>query len=343
MPQLPALEKTKFELEVEKQERKRYIFDMRKYKAKHNTFASGIHKSIARLFGGKKSSQQQAAMNVYVSVNHHYNNNKELKGSAFKNNFDNSSTEVFLMSQELFKSRSQVPMQQRRRNNQGVGTVIEVLTHGDDLAAATNQNIDGLLEPSDVDLEIEDENKNFFMEENFSGGTENSIGLCPFQHWSVYRQQMMQVLQQRHFNRAAHSMTHHKELYKEMVSKLLHKDLFYQWLVRFSPMMYQSGQQWSNAIIREFIFCQNQQMVNSSSSSVVMSHHNLSHHSMSQRSSSGLSLGGSSNLPTSQKEKKIVHLGSYSQILGKEVGGISKQDMHGVLYTMGTDAYGQLG
>lgn len=38
-----------------------------------------------------------------------------------------------------------------------------------------------------------------------------------------------------------------------------------------------------------------------------------------------------------------MHLGSYSQILGKEVGGISKQDMQGVLFTMGTDAYGQLG
>ena len=83
---------------------------MRKYKAKNNlTYASGIHKSIARLFV-KKSQQQQAAMNVYVSVNHHYNNNKELKGSAFKNNYDNGSTDMFLMSQELFKSKSHVPL-----------------------------------------------------------------------------------------------------------------------------------------------------------------------------------------------------------------------------------------
>ena len=44
-----------------------------------------------------------------------------------------------------------------------------------------------------------------------------------------------------------------------------------------------------------------------------------------------------------RKEKRNVHLGSYSQILGKEAGGISKQEMSGVLFSMGTDAYGQLG
>lgn len=67
----------------------------------------------------------------------------------------------------------------------------------------------------------------------------------------------------------------------------------------------------------------------------------MSHHSMS--SNMGMSLGGGSNAPTSAKEKRNMHLGSYSQILGKESGGISKQDMHGILFTMGTDAYGQLG
>jgi hypothetical protein len=72
---------------------------------------------------------------------------------------------------------------------------------------------------------------------------------------------------------------------------------------------------------------------------VVMSNHNMSHHSLM----SGMSAGGVS-VPTSTKEKqRQVHLGTYSQILGKEVGGISKHEMHGVLYAMGTDGYGQLG
>ena len=66
-----------------------------------------------------------------------------------------------------------------------------------------------------------------------------------------------------------------------------------------------------------------------------MSNHNLSHHSM--KSHSNISI------PTSSKERKNAHLGTYSQILGKEGVGIAKQEMHGILFTMGTDGYGQLG
>lgn len=71
-------------------------------------------------------------------------------------------------------------------------------------------------------------------------------------------------------------------------------------------------------------------MVSSSSSSVVLSsHHNMSNQSLS-------------SAPSSAKEKhRSVHLGSYSQILGKEVGGLSKSEMAaGSLFTMGTDGYG---
>lgn len=45
-------------------------------------------------------------MNVYVTVNHHYNNNKELKGIAFKN--DRISSDMNIMSSDFLKSRSQV-------------------------------------------------------------------------------------------------------------------------------------------------------------------------------------------------------------------------------------------
>ncbi len=77
-------------------------------------------------------------------------------------------------------------------------------------------------------------------------------------------------------------------------------------------------------------------MINSSSSSVVMSHHNLSHHSLT----SGVMSQTGHGVKNSVKEKRGVRLGSYSQILGKEVGAISKSDMNGILFTMGTDAYG---
>lgn len=46
------------------------------------------------------------------------------------------------------------------------------------------------LEPSDIDIEVEDDNKQFFIDENFTA-SEYSIGECPFQHWSLYRQKIM--------------------------------------------------------------------------------------------------------------------------------------------------------
>lgn len=41
--------------------------------------------------------------------------------------------------------------------------------------------------------------------------------------------------------------------------------------------------------------------------------------------------------------RKKQHFGPYSQFLGKEVGGISKGEILGLLYTWGTDQFGQLG
>lgn len=42
------------------------------------------------------------------------------------------------------------------------------------------------LEPSDIEMEIEDENLAYFVEENFRV-TESLVGLIPFKHWSLYR------------------------------------------------------------------------------------------------------------------------------------------------------------
>ena len=39
----------------------------------------------------------------------------------------------------------------------------------------------------EIDLDINDEKKNHFAEENFKNN-EWYIGTCPFQHWSIYRQ-----------------------------------------------------------------------------------------------------------------------------------------------------------
>lgn len=43
------------------------------------------------------------------------------------------------------------------------------------------------------------------------------------------------------------------------------------------------------------------------------------------------------------RQRKNRHFGPYSQFLGKEVGGICKGEILGLLYTWGTDQFGQLG
>ena len=42
-----------------------------------------------------------------------------------------------------------------------------------------------------------------------------------------------------------------------MQHKFLPKDLFFQWMMRFNPIMYQSGQLWSFPTIRDLIFNEN--------------------------------------------------------------------------------------
>ena len=138
-------DKSKWELEQERAEVSRGMFDMRKYR--NRPF------SITRASGqaniGKRQSQQ--ALSVYVSQSHHGVNQ--------------------------IKSKSQVP--KARKNEQ-------------------HKEYD--LDPSDIDLDIEDENKNFFVEENFKNN-EWFIGVCPFSHWSLYRSQISQIIQAHNLNK----------------------------------------------------------------------------------------------------------------------------------------------
>ena len=53
-----------------------------------------------------------------------------------------------------------------------------------------------------------------------------------------------------------------------------------------------------------------------------------------------ISQGGSQSFRSGSKTQ---NLGSYSSIINSENGSINKGDMHGVLYSWGSDAQGQLG
>jgi hypothetical protein len=160
-------DKTKFEQDQEKNERQKLKFDLKKYKFKpfNVTYASGVHRQAAA--AKLKQTNTQAAMNVYVSVNHHYNNNKELKGSAFKR--DRKSTDLLTISQDLLKSRSNLPSITAIRRRRGA--------EGEDEATNIKQEYD--LEPSDIDIEVEDDGKQLFIDENFKP-SESSVGECPF-------------------------------------------------------------------------------------------------------------------------------------------------------------------
>ena len=52
-----------------------------------------------------------------------------------------------------------------------------------------------------------------------------------------------------------------------------------------------------------------------------------------------ISQGGS----RSYRSPKTQHLGSYSSIINSDSGSINKGDIHGVVYSWGADAQGQLG
>lgn len=174
-------EKSKFELQIEKMDAIKTKFDMKKYKTKpyNVTYASGMYKSnFPNVRKPPQFLQQQAAMNVYVTVNHHYNNNKELKGGLQIGQEIQITDQFQPLSNDFFKSKSQILLSRNFKRDDG---------------AEINNNIYDL-EPSEIDLEIEDENKNFLLEENFSR-SEWLTGICPFQHWSIYRQQVMQILQ----------------------------------------------------------------------------------------------------------------------------------------------------
>ena len=72
----------------------------------------------------------------------------------------------FPFSNDIFKSRSQIILSNNLQGSKREDGVI------------VNNNLYDL-EPSEIDLEIEDENRNFLLEENFSKN-EWQIGTCPF-------------------------------------------------------------------------------------------------------------------------------------------------------------------
>lgn len=170
---------------------------------------------------------------------------------------------------------------------------------------------------------------------NFS---EDGIPEVPFVHWSIYRQSIQNlVMQQGHkFQKNQKQLSKFlSQMYKNVLCTAIDQEILYPWFVKYNPLMYQSGQQWTNNQIKQAILFQSAQMISSRSSSKSFQK-NESEYSLSlSMQGSVISQGGQSS-----RISKTQNLGSYSSIINTEVGSINKGDMHGVLYSWGSDAQG---
>jgi hypothetical protein len=168
---------------------------------------------------------------------------------------------------------------------------------------------------SDIDLDFSQDFSQSYqrlMEENHRED-EYRVKKCPFPHWTVNRQIYEQQIKNHKAESPEDAKAFLKETMREIVTKSLEEDAFFSWLINFNPMAVQTGTQWNSQQIKEVVFCQNQQMVSSSNSSAILSVNNMSVHS--HRSNMEHKNGAPSR-------RRNTHLGTYSQILGKEVGGI---------------------
>lgn len=56
-------------------------------------------------------------------------------------------------------------------------------------------------------------------------------------------------------------------MYKNVLCTAIDQEILYPWFVKYNPLMYQSGQQWTNNQIKQAILFQSAQMISSRSSS----------------------------------------------------------------------------
>jgi hypothetical protein len=155
------------------------------------------------------------------------------------------------------------------------------------------------------------------------------VGKIPFPHWTINRQIYASQTNLLKNEKPAEAKRMQKEMIRDQLTKSLDLDALFAWLINYNPMMVASGIEWDSKTVKEVVFMPNQNIVNSSDSSIAFSSNKLSQYSYR-----------SDYQP--QKRKK-QHLGPYSQCLGKEAGGIQKGEILGMIYAWGTDQYGQLG
>ena len=70
-----------------------------------------------------------------------------------------------------------------------------------------------------------------------------------------------------------------KEMIRDQLTKSLDLDALFAWLINYNPMMVATGIEWDSKTVKEVVFMPNQNIVNSSDSSIAFSSNKLSQYS----------------------------------------------------------------
>jgi hypothetical protein len=116
------------------------------------------------------------------------------------------------------------------------------------------------------------------MQVNFRAN-EHSVGNIPFPHWTINRQMLSSQQQVLQHEKPQEAKRMQKEYIKDHISKNMDLDTLFAWLINYNPMMVSTGLQWDSRTIKEVVFCPNQNIVNSSDSSIAFSNNKLSQYS----------------------------------------------------------------
>ena len=121
-----------------------------------------------------------------------------------------------------------------------------------------------------------------------------------------------------------------KEMVRDQLTKNIDMETLLTWMINYNPMMVQTGIEWDSKTIKELVFYTNQDIASSSDvTSIAGSTSSYRDGRNNAQSMSGLS---------SKRRRNLM--GPYSQFIGREVGGVYQKELHGTVYTWGTDQHG---
>jgi len=127
------------------------------------------------------------------------------------------------------------------------------------MIVSKNNELHSLLEADISDIELDfGQNKvlpAFQKEYALANYYSHSYGIpeVPFIHWSIYRQGIQNLVNQQGQKLAKNPKQLSKfmsQMYKNVLFTAIDQKVFYQWMLKFNLIMYQSGHTWKNNQIK---------------------------------------------------------------------------------------------